>query len=156
MFGWKAKKERKKLIERHLKIFRIQLSELRHQALKERKTLREAYLDKHQYFKERQATNIITSERLGRGEHTKAMEIEDLKKREQTAEDIFHEALDQFIQEVGEVELPDPNEKTDVQLEEKLAREKAENPETPAETEEPADSPAQETAQEQGDARAGE
>jgi hypothetical protein len=116
-FGGKAKKERRSLIERHKKMFKMQLPEYRRKALAEGKTLRTVYEEQHFVMRTRQATNIITADRVGGGDKTRNLEIEDIRKREISAEEVFKHALDEFIAEVGEVERPAPAmqaEKSDV------------------------------------------
>jgi hypothetical protein len=101
MFGKKARKERRKLKERHKKMFLMHLDEFRRTALDRGMKLREVYWEHHNILQSRQATNIITSDRMGRGERTRGLEIDSIMQSEEKAEEIFREALDEFIEEVG-------------------------------------------------------
>ena len=125
-FGGKAKKDRRAQIERFKKIFKMQLPEFRQTALAQGKTLKTVYTEEHFFMKTRQATNIITADRIGGGDKTRNVEIEGIKKRDESAETVFNEALAEFISEVGEVERPDPAMKTEVKADPVIMAEAAE------------------------------
>ena len=125
-FGGKAKKERRAQIERFKKMFKMQLPEFRRTALSQGKTLKTVYEEEHFFMKTRQTTNIITADRVGGGDRTRNIEIDDIKKRDESAETVFKEALEEFIKEVGEIVHPDPAMKTEVKATPEIQAEAAE------------------------------